>query len=195
MKIVAPYPPPYPPLYTPSLLPPLHPLSTLNIYALKKRCLTRFIYVLNYNYIVHKFSIICLKISQLFSWVQKVINWIGYYSKKAPWLDSQQSPWLDSHQASRLNSQWAGADTGGAVVLSPPPLRFRGKKCSQFDKSYVFFNFKLFDYFLFIGNIMIKGQKKYFSSLLKINITNDVSIRRQCVFVLLVLIWQQYDNK
>ena len=63
-----------PPLYTPSLLPPLHPLSTLNIYALKKRCLTRFIYVLNYNYIEHKFSIICLKISQLFSWVQKVIN-------------------------------------------------------------------------------------------------------------------------
>ena len=64
-----------------------------------------------------------------------------------------------------------------------PPLRFRGKKweCSQFDKSYVLFNFKLFDYFLFNGNIIIKGRKKYFSSLLKINITNDVSIRRHCV--------------
>jgi hypothetical protein len=70
---------------------------------------------------------------------------------------------------------------GRAGVHSPPPLRFRGKKCSQFDKSYVFFNFKLFDYFLFNGNIMIKGRKKYFSSLLKINITNDVSIRRHCV--------------
>ena len=145
---------------------------------------------MNYNYIVHKFSIICLKISQLFSWVQKVMNWIGYYSKKAPWLDSQQSPWLDSHQASRLDSQWAGADTGRGTFAppdrfregrSPPPLRFWGKKCSQFDKSYVFFNFKLFDYFLFNGNIMIKGRKKYFSSLLKINITNDVSIRRHCV--------------
>ena len=137
---------------------------------------------MNYNYIVHKFSIICLKISQLFSWVQKVMNWIGYYSKKAPWLDSQQSPWLDSHQASRLNSQWAGADTGGeGGGTFAPPLRFQVKKCSQFDKSYVFFNFKLFDYFLFNVNIMIKGRKKYFSSLLKINITNDVSIRRHCV--------------
>ena len=31
-----------------------------------------------------------------------------------------------------------------------PSLRFRGKKCSQFYKSYVFFNFKLF---LFNGNL------------------------------------------
>ena len=38
---------------------------------------------------------------------------------------------------------------------SPPPLRFRGKNRSQFGKSYVFFNFKLFDYFLFNGNIII----------------------------------------
>jgi len=132
MKIVAPYTPPLypPPSIHPLYSPPLHPLSTLNIYALKKRFLTRFIYVLNYNYIVHKFSIICLKISQLFSWVQKVINWIGYYSKKAPWLDSQQSPWLDSHQASRLNSQWAGADTGGGEgggTFAPPPEISRQK--------------------------------------------------------------------
>ena len=32
-------------------------------------------------------------------------------------------------------------DLGGGVL--GPPLRFRGIKCSQFDKSYEFFNFKL----------------------------------------------------
>ena len=71
-----------------------------------------------------------------------------------------------------------------------PPLRFRGKKGSQFDKSRVFFNFKPFGYFLFNVNVIIniywkiessEGRKQYFSSLLKINITNYVSIRRHCV--------------
>ena len=33
-----------------------------------------------------------------------------------------------------------GGFRGGRQDLRPPPLRFRGKKCSQFDKSYVFFN-------------------------------------------------------
>ena len=67
-----------------------------------------------------------------------------------------------------------GADTrGGGGTFAPPdrfrearspPLRFRGKKCSQFDKSYVFFNFKLFDYFLFNGNIIINIYWKIESS-------------------------------
>jgi len=43
----------------------------------------------------------------------------------------------------------------GRGDIHPPPLRFRGKKGSQFDKSHVFFNFKPFEYFLFNGNIII----------------------------------------
>ena len=47
-----------------------------------------------------------------------------------------------------------GRIQGGRQDLRTP-LKFRGKICSQFDKSYVYFNFKLFDYFLSNGNIII----------------------------------------
>ena len=89
-----------PPLYTLSTPPLSTPLSTLFIYALKIRCLTRF-------NICIELQLQCTQIFyNLFKNITIIfmgskshkLNW-SLLKKKAPWLDSQQAPWLDSQQA------------------------------------------------------------------------------------------------